>query len=262
MKPLLFETISTFWVFFGIAIMTGTYTVIKLSKKNNLKLHFLSEHSLKLIIFTIIGARILNLISNYKSYFYEITFSSLIKIFYIWDKGLSAWGAIAAFIITLYFITKEKEQNFWKWFDILVPAIIIILAITSIGGFFEGINYGKETSLPWGVNFESPSIKYTVPIHPTQIYEFLYSAIIATSLIILNHSIKTREKNIEGIVGMSGVIAYSIFRFLEEFVRGDDTWIIFGIRSAQIATAIVIISSSIFLFLRYNMHELITKKKK
>jgi phosphatidylglycerol:prolipoprotein diacylglycerol transferase len=262
MKPLLFETISTFWIFFGIAMMSGTFTVIKLSKKNNLKLNFLSENSLKLIIFTIIGARIVNLTSNYKSYFYEFSFGSLIKIFYIWDKGLSAWGAIAAFLISIYFLAKKREQSFWKWFDILVPALIIILAITSLGGFFEGINYGRETSLPWGVNFESPTIKYTVPIHPTQIYAFLYSAIIAASLIILNHSIKTREKKIEGIVGMSGVIAYSILRFLEEFVRGDDTWIIFGIRSAQIITAIVIISSGIFLFLRYNMHELIPKKKK
>lgn len=253
MNPILFQTkyftLHTFWLFFGIAIIVSTYTIIKLSKKNNLKIQFLSENALKLILISIIGARLVAVITNYQTYFYEFSSKALLSTLYIWDKGLSAWGGIIAFLIALNLICKKNDQDFWKWLDTLIPALIFGFAVSSIGAFFDGIQYGKETGLPWGVNFESPSIKYTVPIHPTQIYAALYSGIIGIALI------KQDLLKKEGSTALAGIIAYSFFRFLEEFLRGDDTWLILGIRLPQIITFFAIISSGIILYLRYTLKE-------
>ena len=187
MNPSIFQSsfinIHTFWLFFAIAVIISSHKLIKLTVKNNLKIQFLSDNFFSLIIVGIIGARIVSLIFNYQRYFYELSTEAFLKLFYIWDKGLSFWGAMSAIIIYFYYISKKEKQNFFKWLDIIVPAIILGLAIGHLGTFFEGSNYGTPTSLPWGVNFESPSIKYAVPIHPTQIYAFLYSSIIFTSLI-------------------------------------------------------------------------------
>lgn len=250
-----FFTLNTLWFFIGAGIIVGTIILIKLSVHNSLKIQFLSENAFKLILFSIIGARILSVIFNYEIYFSELSAKSFFQLFYFWDKGLDLWGALIAFIITFYFLCKENEQDFYKWLDVLVPSAIIALSLGHIGAFFEGINYGNETSLPWGVNFESPAIKYTVPIHPTQIYAFIYSISLGIGLIFLskNHKIATLEK--PGFIGIIGIIAYQFLRFLEEFVRGDDTILIFGIRLPQIIALILAISAGIFLYLRYNKPE-------
>lgn len=252
-------TIYTIWVFFAVGLIVTLYAIAKLSNKSGLKIQFLVNNFWKFLLWAIVGARIFAIVLNLKTYFYEFSGDVFLQLFYVWDKGLNIWGALVAVIIYLYYLCDKKEQNFWKWMDVLVPSIILGMAIGHIGAFFEGINYGKETSLPWGVNFESPAIKYTVPIHPTQIYAFLYSLAISVTLILLSKTEKIKQIKKPGFIGLTGITAYSFFLFLEHFVRGDDNLMLFGIRVEQIIALIVSISSGIFLFLRYNKR---TKKRK
>jgi len=252
-------TLNTLWVFFALAIFAGAYTLIKLTVKNGLKVQFINEHSWGLLISALLGARLFALIQHANTYFYEFSKDTFLQIFYIWDKGLNAYGAIAAILIYLFYITKKHEQDFYKWLDILIPSLIIGLAIGHLGSFFEGINYGRETGLPWGVNFESPSIKYTVPIHPTQIYAFLYSIALGIGLIGLSKTEKFKDLTKPGLIGLIGVTAYFSLQFLEQFVRGDDTITFFSIRLPQIGYLILAILSGIIIFLRYNKR---TKKRK
>ncbi|MDX9970898.1 MAG: prolipoprotein diacylglyceryl transferase [Candidatus Gracilibacteria bacterium] len=265
MHPILFQTnsitIYTFWLFFGIAVIAGTYTLIKLSKIYNLKIQFLSDNVLLIILISLLGARIVSIIENYQNYFYELSLQNILSTLYIWDKGLNPWGAILAFLILFYFLCKKNGQSFSKWMDILTPSIIIIIAITSLGAFFDGINYGKETNLPWGVNFESPTIKYTVPIHPTQIYAFIYNIAISIFLIVLGQSRKIKEKTRQGFITLLGIIIFAFFRFLEEFMRGDDTWLLLGIRLPQIFAGLTILVAGIFLVKKYTSPEILLNKE-
>ncbi len=256
MNPVIFQTnfftLHTIWIFFALAIIAITFSIIRLSVVNNLKLSFFSEHSWKLILWAILGARILFIIENFNLYFSDFSKETFLNLFAIWDKGLNVWGAIFAALIAFYFLCKKHEQDFFKWLDILVPSIIIGLAFGHIGSFFEGTNYGSPTGLPWGVNFESPAIKYTVPIHPTQIYAFIYSALVFSGLIFLSKTKFFKEKETGGLIGLLGITVYGFFSFLEEFLRGDDTLTLFDIRISQVLTLLVTITSGIFLYLRYN----------
>lgn len=256
MNPVLFETkyfaINTLWLFITIGIIAGTYALIILAERNSLKLQFLSENAPKLILWTIIGARVFAVIGNYQAYFYEFSLRTFLNFFYIWDKGLDFSGAALAFFIYFYIICKKNDQDFFKWLDVLIPASFIAIAFGNIGTFFDGSNYGRETVLPWGVNFESPSIKYTVPIHPTQIYSFIYTAIIAASLILVSRTEKISKLETTGFIGLIGFTAYNFMRFLEEFLRGDDAIMILGIRLPQLIAILLSISAGIFLYLRYN----------
>jgi phosphatidylglycerol:prolipoprotein diacylglycerol transferase len=158
------------------------------------------------------------------------------------------------FILCLYFLCKKQDQDFWKWLDVFVPAITLGIGLGSIGAFFEGINYGHETSLPWGVNFESPVIKYTVPIHPTQIYAFIYCTILAIGLIFATNIKRIKDIYFSGLIGIGGIMFYNVLKFIEEFFRGDDTLTIMDIRISQILAFILTISAGIFLNIRYNKH--------
>jgi len=256
MHPILFQTkfftINTLWVFIIIGAITATYVLLKLSIQNGLKLQFLSNHSWRLILWSLIGARIFAIATNFDTYFYEFSSNVFFGLFKIWDKGLNAWGATIGFLIYFFLLCRKKEQNFFKWLDVIVPSVILGLEIAHIGAFFEGTNYGTETFLPWGVNFESPSIKYTVPIHPTQIYAAIYSAALFTGLLALNKVKKIIELEKKGFIAAVGIGGYHLLRFLEEFVRGDDVWMIFGIRSSQILSLLIVILSGVFIYLRYN----------
>lgn len=256
MFPIIFETqiftLYTFWLFFTVSIFVSTIILIKLSIRNRLKIQFISEHGWKLIFFFIIGARIASVLGNLNIYFPEFNSENLIRIFYIWDGGLSIWGGILAAGLYFHSACKKNEQDFWKWMDVFIPALLIGFAIGHLGAFFDGMNYGKETTLKWGVNFENPSIKYAVPIHPTQTYAFLYSLGIYGLLTILNHNEKIRNLEKSGFIGLTGVGLYSLFRFLEGFFRGDDTIFVLGARLPQVISLIIFIATSVFLYLRYN----------
>lgn len=255
MKPIIFQTsffaLHTFWIFFGLGLIVTIITLTKLSILRGLKLQFISDNALKILLWFLVGARIIGIITNYQTYFYELSSTAFFRLFFIWDKGLNLWGGIIGALIYLYFSCKKSEQDFWKWLDAIIPSLIAGLAVGHIGAFFDGINYGNETSLPWGVNFESPAIKYAVPIHPTQIYAFLYSTIITISIIIFSQSEKLKNLD-SGLIGLFSIEIYTFLRFLEEFVRGDDTWIIFGIRFPHIISFIILIGTGTFIYYRYN----------
>ncbi len=256
MNPVIFSTplftLHTIWLFFAIAFVIFFYTIIRRAIHNGLKIQFLSENFLPLFLWSLLGARIFSLIENYQNYFFDFSLQSILPTLYIWDKGLSLWGGAIAFAAYLYILCKKNDQNFFKWLDSIIPSLIMSIGIWDLGAFFDGTNYGNESSLPWAVNFDSPAIKYAVPIHPTQIYALLYSALIVGILIFLEHQAKVQKLEKKGFIALCGINLYSFFFFLENFVRGDDTLMIFDIRIPQILSLIVFISSGIFLYLRYN----------
>jgi len=253
MFPIILETkyftIHSLWLFIAIAIITGTLVFIKIGTKNGLKLQFLTENTFFILIMSIIGARIFAILFSWNTFFYKYSWETFSQIFKIWDKGFSLWGGLLAGGLTLHHLCKKNDQSFLKWLDSLVPAFLIAIAIACIGTFLDGSWYGNETSLPWGVNFESPAIKFTVPIHPTQIYTLLFSTLIAV-LSILSKDHKFFEPN--GKSAILSIAAFSFFSFLNEFLKGDDVIIIFGTRLPQIISASLFIFSLIFYFIYYN----------
>lgn len=259
MFPVIFEsrffTLHTYWIFFFIAIVAAAYTLIWQAHRNSMKLHFLSANSGLLLLSGIAGARIVYLLLNAKWFFINPGTHLIFDVLKIWDGGLSGWGAIAGLLPTLFYLCKKNEQNFWKWLDTIVPAILVAFSITSLGAFFDGMNYGRETSLPWGVNFENMTVKYTVPIHPTQIYSALYNGILATALIISRNFEKIKTYDFDGFIGLTGLTVFSFLRFLEEFLRGDDTWILLGIRTPFIITFITTAFFGTYLFKKYKKAE-------
>jgi len=258
-------TLYTLWVFSFIGIIVGSYALVRLSTINRLKTQFLADNFWIIILFAIISARLTFIALNFNIFFQNINLDTILSIFKIWDKGFSLWGGILGGLISLRFICKKEEQDFIKWLDIIIPSILIIITFRNLGLFFDGANYGNETSLPWGVKFENPAIKYTVPIHPTQIYAFLYSGFTTLGLIIANNINKRR-----GLLSTLGITVFSFFYFLEQFVRGDDTLTFtlmqvrnkvtgeiaaIDIRVVQIVSLIIFIISAYLLYKVYKTEE-------
>lgn len=235
MFPILLQigpvTIYSLWIFIALGMFISLLIVHKLTRGRLVKLSFLGENSLLIFFSGLIMARLVFVIYNFQ-YFWEVMTleGKFLEPLYIWDKGLSVWGGLLGVFISLFVLAKKENEDFLSWSDIIVVSIMFGMSFCDIGAFLDGRNYGSPTDLPWGVIME-PS-QYAIPVHPVQIYAAIYSLLIG---LILLHLFQHRLFKKPGIIALGGLTLYSFMRFLEEFMRGDETNIIFGfIREAQL----------------------------
>lgn len=128
----------------------------------------------------------------------------------------------AAFFLVVYFLLRRRlKLQLLEILPIIPCCIAIAHSLGRVGCFFAGCCYGKETDSVFGVTF--PGMTHAV--HPTQLYEavFLLLLFIVLSLLVL----KWKFPYTLSVY----LVAYGIFRFLIEFLRGDDRGKLFGVLS-------------------------------
>ena len=153
-----------------------------------------------------------------------IVFSILFQMLFDAIKGvpltfaMTFFGGLvggAGFFILYYFLKIKKEYKDEKFLDILIiaPACITIAhAFGRIGCFMAGCCYGIETDSIFGVKF--PFLDHKV--YPTQLFESAFLFALFIPLFIL--AIKKKFIYTMPIY----MVGYGIFRFLNEFLRGDE----------------------------------------
>ncbi len=246
MLPILLQfgpfTIYALWVFVALGFFATLLILHKLIQKDRPKLTFIAEHSLAIFLGGLIFSRLVFVIRNYSYYLKHLS-----EIIFIWDKGLSVWGGLIGIIITLFYFCYKNNENFIRWMDIIIISILAGFVFGNIGSFLDGTrNYGKETNLPWGVVVESS--RYSVPIHPIQIYAAIYCLLLGIILFQLYfHEIGKKE----GLITHIGIVSYAFLRFLDEFLRGDDANYIIGLREAQIYCLLAILAAGVVWYLRH-----------
>ncbi len=257
MYPILFEAkffqIQSLWLFVSLGFLASMLFLIYLAKTHRLKLNFILNYGLKMALFSLLFARLFYVISNYDAYFFDFSLGQLKYVFFIWDQGLSFWGAVLGFLIGLRRYCKLGEENLQEWLDVIIIAFFMGMTISSIGLFLDGANYGHESNLPWAVNFENITVRYSVPVHPTQLYSALYNFI----LLIVSWRLYVLQKfKDDGDLFLAGISAFSLFSFLEGFLRGDEVLIILGLRYSQYFELIIGLISLFLLLDRYNKVDL------
>ncbi len=130
-------------------------------------------------------------------------------------------GGAGSFLIG-YAIFRKKYKT--RLIDILsfTPCCILIAhAFGRVGCFFAGCCYGKETDSFLGIQFPGHSVK----VHPTQLYEAIFLFALCALCYFLVYK-KDFKHNLSLYL-----VAYGIFRFCLEFLRGDDRGQLLGIIS-------------------------------
>ncbi len=121
-------------------------------------------------------------------------------------------GGIVSFL-ALYFLFRKRYKN--RLIDVIsfIPCCILVAhGFGRIGCFCAGCCYGKPTDSFLGVTFPG----MTQAVHPTQLYEafFLFALFAICFLLVWKKDFKHNMSVY--------LIAYGIFRFSLEFLRGDD----------------------------------------
>jgi len=149
--------------------------------------------------------------------FYNTSYyvSHPLKIFYVWEGGMSFHGGLLGVLIVLFIFCRNRKLPLFLIADLAVSAVPIGLGFGRIGNFINSELWGRVTEHPFGIIFPNGG---PLPRHPSQLYEAGLEGVVLLILIYLLHRFKVRR----GIPAFSFLLGYGVFRFLIEFVRQPD----------------------------------------
>jgi len=164
--------------------------------------------------------------------------------------GFAWFGGFLGGFGAMLFMGWRAKLPVWEFLDACSPAASFGYAIGRIGCFLSGDgDYGKPTSLPWGMSFPNGVVPTTERVHPAPLYELLIWSAIGWLLWRLGARLLKNQRP-PGEIFCYYLILTGVARFLVEIIRINSPWI-FGLSNAQVASAISIIGGVILLiFLR------------
>jgi phosphatidylglycerol:prolipoprotein diacylglycerol transferase len=233
--------IYSYGVMLGLSLVVGWYLTLGLAQKDGLDREQMANCYVVTALVAVLGSRIVFLITNPAEY------HSISDLFAFRGGGLVAYGGFLGGFAGSYVFLRIKGKRLLPWADVAVPSLASGLAITRLGCFLYGCDYGRllpggapawlkrigsfpkwpEGTLPEGSGSPAwvehlnrkliePGAKTSLPVHPTQIYEALVGLLLLALLLWVR-----KTQRFRGQVFFIATFAYGLIRFLLELVRDD-----------------------------------------
>lgn len=217
-----------------IAVATGGWWAARRAEREHLPSDRVWDLAFCLFLSGIAGARLFYLVEYRDRVFEGVTTvpQFIGTVLNLSSGGIVLYGGLIAAAIAFFVFCSVNRIRPLAMLDIITPSIFLGIGFGRIGCFLNGCCYGKESTLPWAVQFPRESATFsallekglidpeafcTPPLHPTQIY----SAIDGFMLAALTAWYFSRRRR-NGEVFAIGLFIYPITRFLIEFIRNDE----------------------------------------
>lgn len=253
-NPIIFSIgpVNLYWYgfFISLGIALGLIIALKLAKRRQIASDLIWGLLFWLLSAGFVGARLYHILIDWQYYL-----ARPFEIFKFWRGGLALHGAIFGSLLALIIFAKKYRLSFWQLADILAPAVALGQTIGRWGNYFNQELYGLPTNLPWGIPIEPANrpldyLNFSY-FHPTFLYESILNLIIFLILFGLHFlKIKQNKKIPRGNIFLIYLILYSAVRFFLEFIRLDESYVVFNLRLAQIVSLLIIFISFLLLLLK------------
>ncbi len=217
MHPILLQVGSLKLYTYGFFVALGFIIAIWFTKRNarfyGVPDQMVSDLFLTVLISALAGARILYVLINIDAYR-----DNFLDIFKIWNGGLVFFGGFIGGALGAIIFLRIKKMDIWKTADVISPGLALGHSVGRFGCLFAGCCYGKSCSLPIAITFTNPDslAPLNIPLHPTQLYMIASNFVLFLILLAIQ-----RRKRFNGMVFLSYIMLYSVFRSIIEFFRGD-----------------------------------------
>ncbi|WP_297700854.1 prolipoprotein diacylglyceryl transferase [Mycobacterium sp.] len=208
--------------------------------------------------FGLIGGRLYHLATDWRTY-WGPGGAGLGAAIRIWDGGLGIWGAVALGAVGAWIGCRRHGIPLPAFADALAPGVILAQAIGRLGNYFNQELYGRETTLPWGLEIfyrRDPS-GYIDPhsldgistgqvalvVQPTFLYELIWNVLIFVALIYADRRLTLGHGRLFALY----VAGYCVGRFCVELLRDDTATHIAGIRINSFTSTFVFIGAVVYL---------------
>jgi prolipoprotein diacylglyceryl transferase len=193
----------------------------------------------------IVGARVYHLATSPQGYLGPG--GDPMRMFAIWEGGLSIWGAVAGGAIGAYIAVRRIGLPLSVVADAVAPGLPVAQAVGRLGNWFNNEVYGRLTTLPWGLEVHDMQLGQLRPglYHPT----FAYEAVWNLGVALLVWRLDRRHAFRRGCAFALYAMGYAAGRLWIETLRIDDANTIFGIR-INVFTALLVLMLATTYFLK------------
>ena len=209
MLPVLFRIGSFEITSFGVMVALGALAGLWVFRRE-LARAGLPDAALDAAVYGLVGG----LLGAKLLYVFEHLDEASFMALFLDRGGMSWFGGFVGGLTAAYLTIRAKRWPLVPVLAAATPALAIGQMLGRIGCVLVGDDYGRPTSLPWGVAFPRGLPPTTDRVHPAQIYEAIFLAAFAWVLI------RWRRKGVADrtVLGRYFVVV-GAFRFLLEFVR-------------------------------------------
>ncbi len=210
-----------------ILLLAALWLGLTLSEKR-VQRHQISKDALNNIVYYsilgyMLGGRILFVLANLSAFL-----QSPLSIFSVNIDLFDPVGALVTALLVGFVYEQRQKRPLWSTLDALTPLFATLMIGLSLSHLAAGTEFGKPTSLPWGIEL------WNATRHPTQIYELIASLLIFGFLWF---------RKTDSPIGSDFLVFTALTagtRLLLEAFRGDGSLIFGGLRLAQIIAWIVL----------------------
>ena len=248
MYPILFHIYGFEIHSYPVVVIAGFFLAalyfIRSCGKRRLSLDLVVDHFYALLISTFVFSRLGGIAESYSLYL-----GDPLRIFNLFDGAYSFFAGVIGLIVAFLLIIWKKKEDIWKWMDTLARPALIFFFFLAIADFVAGKNYGTPTGLSWAVTFNIPEVRYTIPVHPVQIYEAVLVFLLSGYLWILE-----KKRQYDGVIASYAFLGYFSVLALLSFFRGVADTMIFNLRISLVFSLVFAAIGLILLVLRTHPH--------
>jgi phosphatidylglycerol:prolipoprotein diacylglycerol transferase len=198
--------------------IVGLWTASRRAARDGIAPEKIYDSGAWLIIGAVLGARLWYVVSYWERLMRDPLFPQApwTEVFMIQRGGLVFYGGLIGGTVSgLVYIWKNRLP-LWKFADALAPSIALGYVPGRLGCLMNGCCYGRDTAVPWAIQYPRDHETFPRLLHPTQVYEALLSLGLYAALAWLY-----RWKKFDGQVFSLYLICYAISRSVVEVFRGD-----------------------------------------
>ena len=244
------QDIYWYGIFIGLGVILGVLLALHEAKRTGQNPDTYLDFIIYAMIIAIIGARLYYVIFSWDFYSQHPE-----KIFAIWKGGLAIYGGIIGGVLTAIVYSHLKKKSFWVMADTMAPSLILGQMLGRWGNFFNKEAFGGFTDNLFAMRYQlsqvhasdvTPDILQNlvtvngvdyIQVHPTFLYESMWSLCVFIILLILQ-----RKKKFDGQVCATYFFGYALGRVWIEGLRTDQLCI-GNVPVSQALSAVLIIAS-------------------
>ncbi|MBM3227988.1 hypothetical protein FJZ27_03985 [Candidatus Peribacteria bacterium] len=223
-------------VFLLLGIWLSVEFFLRLSVSAHLSIQHFQDKAWQYLAAFLGGGRLFAMLAEYHVYI-----GDPIRIFIVWDGGWSFIGGAIGVGMLLWWISRTHRATFLQWLDALVPAASFGLFFDWLGKFVSGHAYGRPSDMFWAVTYDTLNVRYTVPIHPVQLYYALFFLLLTFVLLVIR-----KRSTRAGEETLVGVVCAALVTFAFEYFRGDFTIPVFATNLDIVVLCALFLSLGIF----------------
>ncbi len=238
-----------------LSVIFGRLLALRLAERVGIKWTLADRCATWTLFGAIAGSRLLYVATNLDQ------FDHVLDIFAWWKGGGVAYGGFLGGLAAAVAFCRIHHIRLLAWADCVAPSLCIGLALTRVGCFLGGCDFGRVWNGPWAVQFPPGSPAFveqsllgqlpsgataSLPVHPTQLYESIAGVV----LLILVLAVRRRQR-VSGQALAAFALGYGVLRYLIEIVRADpDRGVIGPWSTSQFLAIATFMAASVLLYVQ------------